>query len=82
MLIRCAVSTIPTPIESGIKMAFPVYFWYLTPKNKGKAMDIFALFHSFCQVYSATMLRNLSAIIAGALDVGLIPSSSAIAMAQ
>ena len=30
-------------------------------------MDIFALFHSFCQVYSATMLRNLSAIIAGAL---------------
>jgi hypothetical protein len=30
-------------------------------------MDIFALFRSFCQVYSATMLRNLSAIIAGAL---------------
>ena len=30
-------------------------------------MDIFALFHSFCQVHSATMLRQLSDIIAGAL---------------
>ena len=30
-------------------------------------MNIVSLFHSFCQVYSATMLRNLSAIIAGAL---------------
>ena len=30
-------------------------------------MDIFALFHSFCLVYSATMLRFLSDIIAGAL---------------
>ena len=30
-------------------------------------MDIFALFRSFCQVYSITMLRQLSDIIAGAL---------------
>jgi putative transposase len=30
-------------------------------------MDIFALFHSFCQVHSTTMLRQLSDIIAGAL---------------
>jgi hypothetical protein len=30
-------------------------------------MDILALFHSFCLVYSATMLRLLSDIIAGAL---------------
>ena len=30
-------------------------------------MDIFALFRSFCQVHPATMLRQLSAIIVGAL---------------
>ena len=30
-------------------------------------MDIFALFRSFCQVHSVTMLRQLSDIIAGAL---------------
>lgn len=30
-------------------------------------MDIFALFHCFCQVCSVTLLRQLSAIIAGAL---------------
>jgi hypothetical protein len=30
-------------------------------------MDIFALCHSFCQVHSATMLRQLSDIITGAL---------------
>ena len=30
-------------------------------------MDIFALFRSFCQVHSATILRQLSDIIAGAL---------------
>ncbi len=34
-------------------------------------MDIFTLFHSFCQVHSATMLRQLSAIIAGALNANL-----------
>ena len=30
-------------------------------------MNIFALFHSFCQVHSVTMLWQLSNIIAGAL---------------
>jgi hypothetical protein len=32
-------------------------------------MHIFALLRSFCQVHSATVLRQLSTIIAGALCV-------------
>jgi hypothetical protein len=34
-------------------------------------MNVFVQFHYFCQIYSATMLRQLSAIIVGALAVNL-----------
>lgn len=47
-------------------MAFPVVL-VSQPQNYGKAMNVCALFRTFCQMQYATVLRQLSAIIAGAL---------------
>ncbi len=65
-IIRVFVIAIPMPIKSHIKRLLPYSFGTLFPKLR-KAMDIFALFHPFCQVHLVSLLRNLSVIIAGAL---------------
>jgi len=45
-----SLDAIPTPNKCGIKMAFPVYFWYLTPKNKvfGEKVHIHLLPLEYC----------------------------------
>ena len=51
-------------------MAFPVWFWYFTPKNYRKVMHILALFRSLCMVnVSKKLIADSGGTIDGVRDL-------------